>query len=414
MRIVPKAMVAAAIVLAFFGCSDISLKGVINQELGLTGGGTQGNTSTTIYVLYVTNYAAATITAYTINTSSGALTPVVGSPFTTGIQPNQIAVDPKGNFLYVTFNNNGPGAYVSAFAINPSTGALTPIGGQVSTGQNPQGIAVDPTGKFVYVANNGNAAMASVSAYTINPSTGLLSTAGTSFISPITATPVGITVDSTGQYVYVTDSTHSDVFGFSINTSNGTLNPLNAGLGTSIDIALLANTPSGIAATGSYLYVADQGNNGGTTTGVTGYQIIAGGTLAALAGSPFDTGNVGPTGIVVDPTGKYVYVANNGLLANVPTANASISAYTITPGTGALVKVGGSPFTTSGGVPAGIVIDPTGKFVYASGNYTSGPSNSLFAETITTGTGALTSVSGSPFALGVSQPGIAVATLTTP
>src|SRR5208337_3642756 len=60
---------------------------------------------------------------------------------------------------------------VSAYAINPNTGALTPVGAAISSGRNPYGIEADPTGKFVYVANNGSA---NVSAYAINSSTGAL------------------------------------------------------------------------------------------------------------------------------------------------------------------------------------------------------------------------------------------------
>jgi hypothetical protein len=116
--------------------------------------------------------------------------------------------------------------------------------------------------------------------------------------------------------------------------------------------------------------------------------------------------------VAVDPTGKFVYFADNGLTAGVPT-NPSISAFTLS-GTGGLVPVGGSPFAMSGSVPWGIAADPTGKFLYMSGYYSSGISNSLYAETITEGTGALAGVSGSPFLLGVSNPGIAIAAFPAP
>jgi DNA-binding beta-propeller fold protein YncE len=56
----------------------------------------------------------------------------------------------------------------------------------------------------------------------------------------------------------------------------------------------------------------------------------------------------------VDPTGKFVYVAN---------ANSNnISAYSIGP-TGALTPIG-VPVAT-GGTPGSVAVDPTGKFVYA-------------------------------------------------
>ncbi len=49
-----------------------------------------------------------------------------------------------------------------------------------ATGTNPQGVAVDPSGRFVYVTNHpGLGVTGSVSSYTINPSTGVLSPNGT-------------------------------------------------------------------------------------------------------------------------------------------------------------------------------------------------------------------------------------------
>ncbi|MFH1147246.1 MAG: hypothetical protein V1736_06015 [Pseudomonadota bacterium] len=45
---------------------------------------------------YVANYGANTVSAYSINASTGALTTVAGSPFAAGGQPISIAVDPTG------------------------------------------------------------------------------------------------------------------------------------------------------------------------------------------------------------------------------------------------------------------------------------------------------------------------------
>ena len=101
---------------------------------------------------YVSNSGSANVSAYTINTTSGALTPVAGSPFAAGTQPLGVAVDPSGKFVYVAneFSNN-----VSAYTINATSGALTPVAGSpFAAGSNPDEVAVDPSGKFVYVTNN--------------------------------------------------------------------------------------------------------------------------------------------------------------------------------------------------------------------------------------------------------------------
>src|SRR5207244_10342622 len=58
-----------------------------------------------------------TVSAYTINTITGALTAVPGSPFAAGMYPFSVAVDPTGRFAYVA--NEGSQS-VSAYTIDPS------------------------------------------------------------------------------------------------------------------------------------------------------------------------------------------------------------------------------------------------------------------------------------------------------
>ena len=68
-----------------------------------------------------------------------------GSPILTlkNSEPNGIKVDQSGRFLYVT---EGAG-YVAGYAINPSTGKLTAIKGSpwsTGTGSSPVSIAIQP------------------------------------------------------------------------------------------------------------------------------------------------------------------------------------------------------------------------------------------------------------------------------
>ncbi|MGA9419790.1 MAG: beta-propeller fold lactonase family protein, partial [Candidatus Cybelea sp.] len=74
---------------------------------------------------YVPNALGNNIFAYTMK-ANGSLSPVAGSPFSTGSEPWGAVVDPKGKFVYVTnlSSNN-----VSAYTINVTTGALTAVAG---------------------------------------------------------------------------------------------------------------------------------------------------------------------------------------------------------------------------------------------------------------------------------------------
>src|SRR5690242_1573490 len=98
---------------------------------------------------YVTNSGSNTISAFTIDASTGTLAPISGSPFPSGTQPLSVAIHPSGRFAYVS---NGLSNDVSAYSINPSTGALTPVpGSPFAAGIICHSVAIDPSGRFAYV-----------------------------------------------------------------------------------------------------------------------------------------------------------------------------------------------------------------------------------------------------------------------
>lgn len=82
--------------------------------------------------VYVMSPSSGGLMAYRMDGETGMLTTVPGSPFSPGgMTPTVVVVDPSGRFVYVA--NQGmppffPGS-VSALAIDSSTGALTPIAG---------------------------------------------------------------------------------------------------------------------------------------------------------------------------------------------------------------------------------------------------------------------------------------------
>ncbi len=112
------------------------------------------------------------VAAFSIDSSTGALTPVVGSPFTTGNGPLSVAVDQSGKYLYTanSFDNT-----ISAFAIDAGTGALTSVSGSPfatgAVGGFPFALALDPAGMFLYTANQGSD---NISGLSINVTTGAL------------------------------------------------------------------------------------------------------------------------------------------------------------------------------------------------------------------------------------------------
>jgi 6-phosphogluconolactonase len=96
---------------------------------------------------------------------------VKGSPFGAGTHCWAVAVDPTGKFLYAANKTSND---ISAYTINATSGALTPVKGSpfgAGRRRGPIGVAVDPTGKFLYLTNYRSN---DVSAYTINAISGAL------------------------------------------------------------------------------------------------------------------------------------------------------------------------------------------------------------------------------------------------
>jgi len=92
---------------------------------------------------YVANANSNTISGYTIDASSGALTPLPGSPFAAGTFLASVAVDPSGRFAYVA--NNGSNT-ISGYTIDASTGVLTPLpGSPFAAGSGPTAVITSGT-----------------------------------------------------------------------------------------------------------------------------------------------------------------------------------------------------------------------------------------------------------------------------
>src|SRR5262249_37750692 len=103
-----------------------------------------------------------------VNTQTGALAHIPGSPFAAeGTNPVAAAMDREGNYLFVA---NATSNDVTAYRIQQSSGALTPVAGPFATGQGPTSIGGD-LGGFLYVENSFSR---TISQFEIDPATGCL------------------------------------------------------------------------------------------------------------------------------------------------------------------------------------------------------------------------------------------------
>jgi 6-phosphogluconolactonase len=123
--------------------------------------------------VYVTDQAANQVLGYQVSqtgTTSGALTPIVSSPYGTGLFPVAIAIEPRNQFMYVA-NKSAGTVNVYAFASN---GALTGSAGGTSqlVGTGPTCIAIEGSlGKYLYTTDS---LQNMISGEQINANTGAL------------------------------------------------------------------------------------------------------------------------------------------------------------------------------------------------------------------------------------------------
>ena len=261
--------------------------------------------------LFVSDFQNGTVDAFTINSTSGSLSAVAGSPFSAGPAPGAggLVVDPSTRFLYVTQMNS---AAVAGFTIAAGTGVLTPIPGSPFPAANtPVQAIVDPSGKFLYLSNL-NDRSGGISAYTIDSSSGAL--------TPIAGSPFPTQTNFPGP------------------------NRMAIGGG------------------GKFLYVGMSGTVKANNT-VSAFSIDSTtGALTQIPGSPFTSGS-DPQGLATDPSGKFLYTANSN--------DNTVSAFTIEGSSGTLTPVSGSPFATQA-APAALAIDPAGQFLFVGESSTRG------------------------------------------
>src|ERR1035438_3808416 len=232
----------------------------------------------------------------------------------------------SGQTAYVTLPTENS---VLLLHINGLTGAIT-IGAQTPqvTGTAPHGLALLPN-KLLFVANSQSNAIA---VYKIARD-GSLSLSSTPTPDGGTG-PDNLTIDSSGKFLFVSNSFSANVSAFSIDSSSGALTAV-AGS------PFFANDSPGeilILPGTSFLYVTN--SRIGT---VTGFTFSSSGVLTTVPGSPFVSGP-GASGLAVSNSGQYLYIANSTALNPGSTTVGNISGFNIDSTSGTLTRILVSPF----------------------------------------------------------------------
>jgi 6-phosphogluconolactonase (cycloisomerase 2 family) len=180
--------------------------------------------------VYVVNPGIGMVSGFSFNLATGVLSQLPSSPVFSGTGAADLAVDASDQFLYVAnLTANNPPPYqsttgnISAFNIVSGTGALTPILGSPFTstsGNGPSAITVDPSGRFVYAVTSGSSN--SVWCFTITPTNGELVPAANSPFS-VAAGGLFALFDPSGNFLFIGSQAAHGVQGYTYNPSTGAL-----------------------------------------------------------------------------------------------------------------------------------------------------------------------------------------------
>jgi len=316
----------------------------------------------------VVNNGSNTVSVFSVNLSTGALTQVSGSPFSTGGLPDSVAFSPslsgKEFIAVANYNDNT----VSVYSMNTSTGALTQVSGSpFSTGSLPYSVAFSPSlsgNEFVAVANNSDD---TVSVYSMNTSTGALTqVSGSPFATGTEPVSVAFSPSLSGNdFAAVANNDDNTVSVYSVNTSTGALtqvsgSPFSAG-----------TSPTSVAFTPSLSGNEFAAVANANSSNVSVYAVnTSTGALTQVSGSPFAAGTL-TTSAAFSP-----FLSGNELIAATSQSDSDVSVFSVNTSTGALTQVSGSPFST-GMSPKLVAFSPSGGLLATSND--GGNSVSVFS-----------------------------------
>jgi 6-phosphogluconolactonase len=248
--------------------------------------------------MYATDLNAGAVAGFAFDSSSGKLTAVPGSPFPVGNTPVQAAqTGEQGQFLYISNLNDSAGG-ISAFTIDVNTGALTPIPGSpfpigpAGSFPGPSALVASSNWRFLYVALAGTAnANNKIAVFSIDQNTGSLTPiAGSPFLTgkdPLYMALVPVTLVGFQEFLYTANIQDNTISAFTVDDNTGVLTPVDGSpYSGASTLAGLAVSQTATNSGNFFLYAADQSGS------IRAYTVDGNtGALTPITGSPFSAGS---------------------------------------------------------------------------------------------------------------------------
>lgn len=252
--------------------------------------------------LFAVNASTESLSVFAIDDADASLTEVAGSPFTPGggpgLSPQAIAIDADSRFLYVA---NQTGDSITGWSIDSGTGALTELpGSPFGSFAGAVDLVTSRSGAtdVLYVVAK-NEATNTVRALRIEAS----GTLAEIDAEPAVASPDSLAVAPGGDFLFVGGDTNNDLARFAIE-ADGTLTSLGAVHGMAPVLFGADSMAPAQQGASRFLYVADDQG------GVAQMEINGDGSLTNLAPSAVPTVGSASRDVVATPDGANVYVCD--------------------------------------------------------------------------------------------------------
>jgi len=249
-------------------------------------------------LLFVSNGGDQTISAFQIDPTSGALTAAAGSPFASGLTLDacsgiSLSATPDGRFLMASSNGQ-----INTFSIGVG-GTLTSLSTAVNPAAPNAGMQLSAHAQFLAVSNG-----TSVSVFSINPDGSLAAVAGSPFAETGTGTMAGLDFNSTSGLLYGAEASATSSFADA--WTIGVSGVLSAVTGSPFSTSAINSNVVLLSPNNSFLFASNQGSNS-----VNSFSVAADGTLASLGSFGSAASLHAPVGMSTDRSGNLLYVADD-------------------------------------------------------------------------------------------------------
>src|ERR1700722_17875021 len=380
-----------------FGSSTCAPSGSgIGSGGGGVGGVGGGGGSTPVAFAFAVDQSG-TLNGYTLSSSALQVTVGYTAPGIPSGDPSVGMVIAQKQFVYAVFEVENK---IYGWSLNATTGALTLLSGfplilsstlsaPIAT-YNEYNVATNPAGTLLFISDTANSR---IFVYQISTSGALTAVTNSPFATG-TVQPGNLTTDGLGNYLYVTalGSNHqgTEVLAYSIGTGTniGILTTV-TGSPFAFPMWQLQADPSGaflIGTSGSTLHFSGTDDKQLYVFSIQTSGANAG-AISEVSGSPFET-QFSPFNIAVDSVsgGEFVYSFS---INDAGTGYNPIEGFQLSPSTGTLTAISGSPFTTVATGHWG-QFDQSGALLFLYSDVLGGATSTQLSALAVSSTGVLT------------------------